>query len=272
MPVARQTGWRIRSGLWNGAALSAPTAPTAALAGSGAGNVDNGTHNYKVTFVNAAGETNLGTVSNTITVVGNTTNGKVSLTGIPLGATSTTARRIYRAKAGVLTNWYLLTTISDNTTTTYTDNTADASLGIDGTNLPNTSAGVPVAYAVESIALQSDQDFSTPWEINSWKSDFLELPSVFNAADQSKRAMGGIKFKWVFDYMTIGMLSYWLTNFLPGLSFTTGLQSAYVTVLTYTSTDQPVYIQAQIYTPSKTPQVGGYTDVTFQFEGGVIVT
>ena len=108
--------------------VTAPTACTAALAGAGAGNVDNGDHIYKITFVNEAGETELGTASNTVTVSDNTTNGQVNLTDIPVSpSSSVTSRKIYRTKAGG-TDYYLVDTISDNTTTTYTDNTADASL------------------------------------------------------------------------------------------------------------------------------------------------
>lgn len=106
----------------------APSALTAALAGSGAGNVDNGAHRYAVTFVTADGETGLGTISDIVTVADKTVNGKVSLTAIPLGGSFVTSRKIYRTSAGGST-YLLLTTLADNTTTIYTDNTADASLG-----------------------------------------------------------------------------------------------------------------------------------------------
>lgn len=104
-----------------------PGACAAALAGAGAGNVDNGTHAYKVTLVTAAGETAGGT-GVTVTVVNKTANGQVSLTGIPTGTAGVvTSRKVYRTKAGG-GPFYLLTTLGDNTTTTYTDNTADGSL------------------------------------------------------------------------------------------------------------------------------------------------
>lgn len=107
-----------------------PTAAAAALAGAGAGNVENGTHSYRVVFVSASGDSQAGTVSNTVTVVDKTANGKVSLTAIQVGPAGTTARKIYRTAAGnaVTGPWKLLTTIADNTTLIYEDNTADASL------------------------------------------------------------------------------------------------------------------------------------------------
>lgn len=106
----------------------APSAPSAALAGAGAGNVDNGAHRYGVTFVTADGETELGEVTAAITIADKTVNGQVSLTNIPLGGSFVTSRKIYRTVAGGST-YLLLTTLANNTATTYTDNIADASLG-----------------------------------------------------------------------------------------------------------------------------------------------
>jgi hypothetical protein len=51
-----------------------------------------------------------------------------SLTGISVGPTGVTSRKVYRSAAGVA-QLQLLATIADNTTTIYTDSTADASLG-----------------------------------------------------------------------------------------------------------------------------------------------
>lgn len=111
--------------------IGTPTACTAALAGAGAGNVENGTHSYKITFVTASGESSGGVKSNVITVVDKASDGQVSLTGIPTGPSSVTSRKIYRTAAGDTGNHKLVAEITDNTTTTYTDNTADGSLGAD---------------------------------------------------------------------------------------------------------------------------------------------
>lgn len=112
-------------------AVAAPTAPTAALAGTGAGNVDNGTHSWKITIVvgGVSGETTGGTASNQINVVDKTTNGKIALSNIPLGPDGTTARKVYRTVAGDTGDYKLVGTIANNTDTTFTDNVADASLG-----------------------------------------------------------------------------------------------------------------------------------------------
>lgn len=117
--------------------VPAPGACTAALAGV-PGNVDNGTHRYKVTFVTADGETSLGTMSDDITVTDKTVNGQVNLTNIPTAPADqgVTQRKIYRTKADIFT-WHLLTTIAGNTTTTYVDNTSDAGLGADDSGWRN---------------------------------------------------------------------------------------------------------------------------------------
>lgn len=114
---------------WDGTGVTAPGAPTAALAGGGAGNVDNGEHFYKITFVTADGETEAGTASSGVTVTDSGTDGKVALSSIPVsGDSSVTQRKIYRTEAG-LSTYKLLDTIADNVTTTYEDNIADSSLG-----------------------------------------------------------------------------------------------------------------------------------------------
>ena len=108
--------------------LVAPGALTSALAGLGAGLLSNGVYKYRVTFVNATGETQGGTANAGTTVADYATDGQIALSAIPTGAAGTTARKIYRTVANGVT-YQLLTTISDNSTTIYTDNTADASLG-----------------------------------------------------------------------------------------------------------------------------------------------
>ena len=106
--------------------MGSPPKCTAVL-GSGAGSLSNGAYSYKITFVTASGESTGGTVSDTVTVIAYGTNGKINLSNIPLGLSACTARKIYRTKAGG-TTYYLVTTITDNTTTSYIDNTADSAL------------------------------------------------------------------------------------------------------------------------------------------------
>jgi hypothetical protein len=119
----------------------------ARLAGAGAGNVDNGAHSYLITFVTASGETtldgqDLGLL--TVTVADKSANGQVTLSGLPKGSISVTSRRLWRTKANAdpnrLKNYFLLDTISDNTTVGYTDNTADSGLDTKAVPSRNTTA------------------------------------------------------------------------------------------------------------------------------------
>lgn len=126
----------------------APGAPTVALAGGGAGNVDNGAHRYRVTFVTADGETDGGVVSSAVTVADKTANGKVAVSAIPTGGSVVTSRKLYRTQAGG-SAYLLLATIADNTTTTYTDNIADASLGA-GCPTTNTTADPELNRLIKS--------------------------------------------------------------------------------------------------------------------------
>jgi len=86
-----------------------------------------GRYYYFVTYVTAIGETNAGSNLIVGTTTGNTT---VNLTGIPVSSDPrVTARKIYRTKVGGTSdNQFFLATINNNTTTTYTDSIADASL------------------------------------------------------------------------------------------------------------------------------------------------
>ena len=117
----------------------APTLVTAALAAVPiAGNLENGTHRYLATFVTADGETDAGTACAAVTVTDKTVNGKIELTAIPLGGSAVTSRKIYRQFNSTGT-FKLQSTIANNTATTLTDNTANASLGADAPSTNTTS-------------------------------------------------------------------------------------------------------------------------------------
>lgn len=106
--------------------IPAPTATsTAASGGTG---VISGSYQYKVTYVNSAlAEGNPGPASATFVASAN----QIDITSIPVAPQSygVNSRRIYRTEDGG-TTFKRVTEISDNTTTTYTDNTADGSLGV----------------------------------------------------------------------------------------------------------------------------------------------
>ena len=117
-----------------------PPTMTVSFNSNGAGN-PNGDYQYKLTYVNsAAAESNPSSASTTFTVASK----QIELTSIPVAPQSwgVASRRIYRTEAGG-TTFKRVAEISDNTTTTYTDNIADAGLG---TTAP-TDNGVPPIYS-----------------------------------------------------------------------------------------------------------------------------
>jgi hypothetical protein len=144
--------------------LAAPGALTVALAGLGAGNLNNGIYYYRVTFVTAYGETDQGTASAPITIVDKTTNGQVALSNIPVSADSrVTGRKLYRCSVGggsFATK--LLTTINDNVTTVYTDNIADGALGATAPIINTTAAITTASYLSITNVNSYDTAISIP--------------------------------------------------------------------------------------------------------------
>lgn len=127
--------------------LDRPTALTA-TAGS-AGNV-NGTVIYRVTAVGVDGtESELGPAT-----TATASNEQMNLASIYTGGVSVVSRKIYRTVASGST-FKLLTTISDNSTTTYTDNTADGSLGATATATTTASSleRIPLKYQRTAIQM-----------------------------------------------------------------------------------------------------------------------
>src|SRR5262245_9215424 len=122
-------------------ALGSPSDPSKTATTGGAMAV--GQYFYKVTFVTPTGETSNSTSSFTIILSSGQT--AVQLTGIATGDSRVTARRVYRTRVNssgsTLADYWLLVEIGDNSTTSFLDTKADASLGV--TNPP--PIGGPVA-------------------------------------------------------------------------------------------------------------------------------
>ena len=106
-----------------------PTTGSAAIV-LAAGNLGSGAYNYLVTFITPSGETNCYNIG-TVTTDG--THQQVQVT-IPVSTDyRVTGRKLYRTVVGGANyNAKYLATVSDNTTTGYTDNIADGSLGAGG--------------------------------------------------------------------------------------------------------------------------------------------
>ncbi len=117
--------------------------------------------NTTTTFTDTVTDASLGAnvpVSNTATA------NQVALSAIPIGAATVTSRKLYRTVTGG-SQLKLLATIADNTTVTYTDSIADASLGA---NVPTSDtsgltqpAGLPVPIGSTTIPVANAGAFST---------------------------------------------------------------------------------------------------------------
>lgn len=133
--------------------LAGVVAPVAALtANTGAAGVLTGVYIYVYTNVNDQGHESTISATATVTLAAQ----KGALTNIAVGPTGTVSRRVYRTTAGGA-SYLFLTTIADNTTTTYTDNTADSGLGTSAPldhDVPPTGIA-HIAAARERVALLS---------------------------------------------------------------------------------------------------------------------
>jgi hypothetical protein len=148
--------------------------PTTLTAASGGTGVLSGQYLYKVTWVNSnLVESDVSSVSVTFVASAN----QIALTSIPTGAASygVARRRIYRTVVSG-TTFFRLTELTDNTTTTYTDNTADGSLGA----IAPTDQGVPPQYS--TIITHQNRLFCNDTQNPSlvWYSE-LGNPYVFKA-------------------------------------------------------------------------------------------
>jgi len=105
----------------------------AAVVGA-AGLVEVGQYDYVVVFVTPERDQLPGQVSSIVTLK---VISEIDLTGIPTGDETVISRKIFRRKGGN-GDFKLVTTIANNTTTTFTDNVPDASLGavMTGITLP----------------------------------------------------------------------------------------------------------------------------------------
>lgn len=162
---------------------STPGTPAAALAGGGAGNVDNGTHEYYVTFV-GLNRTNVSSAG-TVTVVDKAADGKVNVSSIATGPTGTTARKVWRTSAGTsgLANAKLLTTIANNVATTFSDNLADASLGAAA---PTYAESVCLFQRSESYTFNSNGTGGTTSDANTSMARILVTSGDFTQGDVGK--------------------------------------------------------------------------------------
>lgn len=119
--------------------------PISTAQASDSGNPGNptGTYQYRITYVNAFGESNPSAKTAAVTVATN----QITLSNIPLApaAAGVTGKRIYRNTTAGST-WYLVGTVGDNVTITWTDNVTDATLVAANSLLPFQHIVRPLSY------------------------------------------------------------------------------------------------------------------------------
>lgn len=95
--------------------------------GAGLRSLDSISNNTTTTYTDTAPNSALGAAPPTTTTAQGTVYQTIPLTAIETGPSGTTARKLYRRSGGA--GLRFLATLANNTTTTYTDTTANASLG-----------------------------------------------------------------------------------------------------------------------------------------------
>jgi hypothetical protein len=152
-----------------------PPTTTSTVATSSAGTLT-GDYRYKVTFRNSQSvESDVGPVTSTHTA-GST---RILITSIPTAAQSygIDARRIYRTVAGG-SEYKLVTTLNDNSTTSFEDNISDSALGVTAP----ADHGVPPFYNV--ICYHRDRLFTNdPANPNLVAYSDLTEPYTYGAAN-----------------------------------------------------------------------------------------
>ena len=137
-------GDNVTTALNDGSPNAALGANAPAANTTGGAYVEPGTYDYAVTFLNAAGETTPGPVSNA--VITDAITNIIPLTNIPLGPAGALYRYIYRRKNGGA--FGLLTGLSDNVTTAFNDTTPTASMAAPGTAPPATNTTLASRFTI----------------------------------------------------------------------------------------------------------------------------
>jgi hypothetical protein len=162
--------------VYNGTVVYEMGAPVATN-NNAAGNL-NGDYYYAITYVVDGVELVTGCVSNTVT----TTNHQVVLT-LPIGPTGTTERDVYRVEGGG-SQLKFLVKINNNTDTTYTDNTADSSLGSD-IGAVNSPAPKPKFITVKNERLVGVGNARRPNYLYTSETEIESLFATIGVADVS---------------------------------------------------------------------------------------
>lgn len=152
------------------------SAPTAGAPTAG-GAVPNGAHTYKVTFLYYDSEESNGSPASGVQTAG-AGNNTIPLTAIPIGGYGVTARKIYRDNNDGL--WLHLATLSDNTTTTYSDTLA---VGVTPTEIPEFN-NTPPSFSRITLWLDQLWTSGVPGDPSTLFYSDTSHPDIFNPDNQ----------------------------------------------------------------------------------------
>lgn len=152
----------------------APTAPTVALISpAAAGDCDNGAHRLGFTFYTADGETELGPLSDVVTVADKTINGKIAAINVARGGAGVVGRKGYLVPvAGGSAK--LAITIANNDDESCTINVADASLGV-AAPATNTTANPEIVRRITTVRDNCERVTARATTTQTWD-EFLDVP------------------------------------------------------------------------------------------------
>jgi uncharacterized phage protein gp47/JayE len=139
------------------ATIPAPGDPVPPVVAVGAATGLTGGYEYVVTFTTAQGETLPSDQSTIVSVV----NQKINVTNIPIGGPGTMGRNLYRDKNGA-NDFRLVSAFANNTTTTFTDSTSDASIA--AAAVPptvDTAHAIPVQARSQEIGIEGNVSVAT---------------------------------------------------------------------------------------------------------------
>lgn len=134
VPAFQGSGYQVAV---NGVTITAYQGAGGFVAGTGAAGTLTGTYTWKLTFVAINGEESDGSQPSSSVVLATQAG---TLTAISTGDARTVSRNVYR-KGGSLTSYYLVGSIGDNISTTYSDNMTDLAALTQGIILAGDTVG-----------------------------------------------------------------------------------------------------------------------------------
>lgn len=131
-----------------------PSAPLATL-GSGSGSLDNAIYRFRYSYSDGSSESLWSAPSEEITVVDNSTDGKIELTEIKIDTTQNATKRIIYGKKSTDSVYTKVDEIANNTATTYTVN-SDPSSWITATEptLNSFNTGYELRFRTPNLTMQ----------------------------------------------------------------------------------------------------------------------